>query len=104
MSLPTVTWLSYTLTVCVKEAPWNNVAGIYIFAQEILPGKWQAHYVGQTDSFQNRIPSHEQWEKARVLGATHVLAMSVPQAAMRDQLEKELIREFQPVLNTQLMP
>ena len=96
------TWLSYEFTICQREGQWNNVAGIYIFAGLNPLGLWVPYYIGQCDSFQSRIPSHELWDKARSLGATHVHAMTVPLAADRDAIEQKLIQACHPPLNTQL--
>jgi hypothetical protein len=99
----TINWLSYKFTVYLKQSQWDNVAGIYIFAG-LNPDRtlWMPYYTGQCDNFLNRIPSHEQWDKAQRLGATHVHAMTVQLEADRDSIEKELIRYFQPPLNVQL--
>ena len=53
---------------------WNDVAGIYIFCGISQQNKWVPIYIGQTDSFCNRIPQHEQWTPASELGATHIHA------------------------------
>jgi len=98
----TTNWLDNEFMVLAKEAQWNNVAGIYIFAGVTPQNQWKAYYIGQADSFQNRIPSHEQWASARSLGATHVHALVVPLVANRDKLEASLIQAYQPPLNTQL--
>lgn len=98
----TVTWLTYEFTVYPPDTSWNDVAGVYIFCGVNPQNQWVALYVGQADSFRNRIPSHEQWSPAARLGATHVHARVVSQAATRDTIEAELIRSYQPRLNTQL--
>ncbi|MHB9022581.1 MAG: GIY-YIG nuclease family protein [Armatimonadota bacterium] len=98
----TVSWLSHVFTVYSQGGQWNSVAGIYIFAGLNPQGRWVPLYIGKTDSFQNRIPSHEQWAKAKSLGATHVHAMTVLQAATRDQVEQALIQYYKPRLNDQL--
>lgn len=98
----TITWLTYEFIIYQPATQWNNVAGIYIFAGVNLQNQWVPYYIGQCDSFQNRIPSHEQWDKARSLGATHVHAQGVPLAADRDLIERQLIQAYQPCLNTQL--
>ena len=99
----TVRWSSHTFTVYPHDGTqWHNVAGIYIFAGLNQTNQWIALYIGQCDSFADRIPSHERWAEAARLGATHVHAMVVPQAANRDRIEAELIRTFQPRLNDQL--
>ena len=97
-----VTWGGHELTVYSHGADWHDVGGVYVFAGLSSQNQWVAIYIGQADSFRNRIPSHEQWTPATQLGATHVHAMVVPQVAMRDQIEHLLIATYQPSLNTQL--
>ncbi len=92
---------SLMFTIYYQYATWNHVAGIYIFARPINNSNWQALYIGKTDDFSSRIPNHEQWNSAIRLGATHVHALVVPQAATRDTWEKLLIAHLQPSLNEQ---
>jgi predicted GIY-YIG superfamily endonuclease len=80
---------------------WHSVAGLYIFAYRTDQTYWRALYVGQTDDFSSRIPSHERWNEAVRLEATHIHALVVPQAATRDKLEKMLIQTLQPPMNVQ---
>ena len=80
---------------------WNDVGGVYAFAH-LEPTGWHVHYVGQTNSFANRIPNHERWPEARRLGATHVLAARYNLQADRDKVEAALIAALRPRLNTQL--
>lgn len=94
-----VTWSSYDFDVYLQNGAWNDVAGIYIFSYQTQGGSWFAVYVGQTESFANRIPNHERWREAVRLGATHVHAMTVPQPFRREVIEQELIRLLQPQLN-----
>jgi len=99
----TATWLTHEFTTYPRaNTTWNNVAGIYIFSGITPQNQWTPHYIGQCDSFENRIPSHEKWDKAQALGATHVHAMVVSKQADRDRIEKELIQAYQPHLNIQL--
>lgn len=98
----TVPWLEYDFTVHRVEAQWSNAAGIYIFAGVDSQNRWLALYIGQCGSFADRIPSHEQWDTAQSLGATHVHARVVKNQADRDLIEERLIRAFQPRLNTML--
>jgi hypothetical protein len=95
-------WLTYDFDVNEHGANWNDVAGVYMFCSLNAQNQWVALYIGQTDSFRTRIPRHEVWNPAVLAGATHVHAMVVPTAAMRDVIEKNLIQAFGPVLNTQL--
>ena len=73
MASTVVRWLSHEFTVYEHSADWNEVPGLYIFA-ELLSGaeEWIAHYIGQTDSLRTRLPTHEDWPVAEQLGATHV--------------------------------
>lgn len=83
------------------DVQWADVAGIYIFAKSDQ-GQWQPIYVGQASSFKDRMANHERWAEAQRLGATHVLALIVPQQASRDGIERSLIQTFEPPLNQQL--
>lgn len=94
-------WNTHEFTVLQKQASWHDVAGIYIFCGITPQNQWKPYYIGQADSFLNRIPNHERWDEAVQLGATHVHAMVVSEAVNRDAIEQALIRSFQPVLNTQ---
>ena len=99
----TATWRGYAFTIYPYDTTgWNNVAGIYIFAGINRQDYWVPLYVGQCGSFQDRIPSHEKWDRAQSLGATHVHAMVVSKQADRDLIEKDLIQSYQPPLNDQL--
>lgn len=86
-------------TICKFNDNWNKVAGLYIFAKKTDATHWSALYVGQTDDFSSRIPSHEKWDSATQRGATHVHAAVIPQQASRDTWEKRLIAHLQPPLN-----
>jgi hypothetical protein len=94
-----IIWLTYEFGIYDYEEQWSNVAGIYIFAGVDSQNYWVPYYIGQADSFQDRIPSHEKWDKAQSLGATHVHTKTVSQQFERDKIEQELIQNFQPSLN-----
>jgi hypothetical protein len=83
---------------------WYAVPGNYIFAM-LTPAGWQAIYVGETESFKQRIPSHERWEAARRHGATHVHARvnNAGEQARRAE-ESDLIRALDPPCNRALVP
>lgn len=95
-------WLSHEFGVYPPTTPWNNVAGVYIFTGVDAHNRWAALYIGQADSFINRLPSHERWTEARMRGVTHIHVLVVPQQAQRDLIEQQLIQAFQPPMNTQL--
>ena len=97
----TAKWSGYDFTLYGPSTTWNAVGGVYIFAG-LKDGDWQAFYIGQAINLRECLLSHERWEPARKLGATHIHAMVVPLAGNRDTIEKGLIGTFQPPLNTKL--
>lgn len=90
---------SFECEIYSQDTNWNQVAGLYIFACRTDETHWRALYVGQTDDFSSRIPSHERWPEAVRLGATHVHATVVSQQADRNLLEAMLIQNLQPQMN-----
>jgi len=89
-------------TVYEPNATWNSVAGLYIFAYRTDATHCRALYVGQTEDFSSRIPSHDRWHEAARRGATHIHALVVPLAATRDRWEEMLIQNLHPQMNAQL--
>ena len=97
------TWSTYEFTVYdYATTEWNDVAGVYIFASVAPQNQWRALYIGQADSFKTRFSSHDRWPEAQRSGAKHVHCLSVPLAANRDTIERQLVRQFQPPLNQHL--
>jgi len=101
--MSTCRWLTYDFTIYgMEETNWNEIGGIYIFAGSTTANQWKGYYIGKAESFKSRLSSnHEQWRPAQRLGASHVHAMVVTQEASRVAIEKELIQQVQPRLNTQ---
>jgi excinuclease UvrABC nuclease subunit len=73
-----------------------------MFCGKNMNGTWIPKYIGKASSFKERLCNHEQWAPSAAQGATHVLAMVVPDNAQRDRLEALLIAELDPPLNVQL--
>jgi len=96
-----VKWLNYEFEVARQWANWADIGGVYVFAGVNAQNQWVALYIGQADSFRNRIPQHEQWNPAAQLGATHVHALVVSQGATRDWIERQMVQTYQPPLNVQ---
>ena len=96
MAHRTCSWSGYEFQIHRPDASWNPVAGVYIFAKRV--GRlWEALYVGETNSFADRIPGHEQWPQAQRMGATHVHVRA--ERFRRREIEEELIRAHTPPLN-----
>ena len=102
-----VTWGEYELYVCPgpNETTWKDEGGVYVFAglgtNDSGQSVWYAYYAGQTKSLAERLPNHERWDEAAGLGATHAHAVVVPDAQVRDVMERYLIENYHPTLNTQ---
>jgi hypothetical protein len=92
---------SLEFTIYDANAAWRPAAGVYIFAFAVDQVHWRALYVGQTENFRARIPNHERWAEASRLGATHVHALEVRRANIREIFEEALIKNLQPVMNAQ---
>lgn len=93
---------SLEFTIYDRNEGWNNVGGLYIFSYLAANGHWTALYIGQTNDFSARLPSHEKLQLAVQRGATHIHALVVPLQQNRDAWESMLIRHIQPSMNAQL--
>ncbi len=53
---------------------WSEVGGLYVFAGQRLDDsgilRWHPLYVGKTQDFSARLPTHERWPEAVQAGAT----------------------------------
>lgn len=100
----TANWLGHQFTVYdPKTTDWNEVGGLYIFAslRKDSQGekKWHPLYIGETRDFSSRLPHHENWQAAVQRGAIRIHAMTVVDVEQRAQIERDLIRRYQPELN-----
>jgi len=64
----------YEYEIYSTNTNWNDVAGNYIFARESSPHKWEAIYIGETESFKDRLPNHNELPCIRRNGGTHIHA------------------------------
>ena len=97
---PTAVWAGHTFYVYAQpgEREWRDVPGVYIMAGTANRW-WQAHYIGQTESFAARLDEHERWSEAAERGATHIHACVVQDAAQRLAMEAALISAYDPPMN-----
>jgi excinuclease UvrABC nuclease subunit len=91
---------SLQFTVYDQNTGWNKVPGLYIFARR-AGIYWEPLYIGKADDFSSRLPNHERLNEAVRLGATHIHALVVQQAANRANWEQMLIQNLQPKMNVQ---
>lgn len=99
----TARWLRWDFGVFSKEGDWPAKPGLYVFAG-FWSGQWYPQYLGQTGSFDTRLPTHEKWSESVQLGATHVHVKIVHTKHERDAIEAELIQAYKPPLNKQHNP
>jgi hypothetical protein len=64
----------YEYDIYSMDTNWNDVAGNYIFAYESSPRKWMSVYMGETESFKDRLPNHNELPCIKRNGGTHVHA------------------------------
>jgi len=97
---------TYSFDIYSMFGDWNDVPGNYIFAKETSTGHWSALYTGEAGSFKTRLtPSHEEWDWAVKLGATHVHArVNHSGKSARLAVEKDLILSLRPPLNQKGKP
>lgn len=101
MIVETVTWLEWDFGVYEHDADWPATPGLYVFALRESE-RWIALYVGQTESFCSRLPTHPRWLEAVRLGATHVHAREESRAHIRSEMESRLVQALQPRMNVLL--
>ena len=101
--MSTSTWGGREFEVYKPDTEWNDVGGVYIFTAQqaagLLGNIWQALYVGETESFKNRLlANHEKWPAAVKLGATHIHIRNEG-TITRKALERKLRDKHEPRLN-----
>jgi hypothetical protein len=89
----------YAYKVFPPGTEWYDLPGNYVFARLLADGRWQAIYVGQTDSFKNRLPCHEKLPCARLHGFTHIHAHVNQFQFARMNEETDLVRGHNPPCN-----
>lgn len=56
----------------IAGTTWNDVPGNYVFARASKPHNWEAIYIGETESFKDRIPNHNELPCRQRNKGTHV--------------------------------
>ena len=81
----------YEYTIYLIGGEWNDVSGNYIFAKKNSPNEWEAVYIGETESFKDRIPNHNELACVRRNGGTHVHARTNKDSQARLDEEADLL-------------
>lgn len=96
---------SYTFTAYPDGQQFNPISGVYIFCKSLPSGNWEALYVGETQSFHDRlnigIGSHDGYARAKKIGMTHIAAMVVSGDTQRLSVETDLRHGLNPSANAQ---
>lgn len=96
---------SYTFTAYPLGTTFNEVSGLYIFCRPVSSGNWEALYVGETQSFKQRlntgISNHDGFRRASRFGATHIAAHVVSGDTERLRIETDLRHGLNPSANVQ---
>lgn len=90
----------YRFFVLRPHAPALPEPAVYAFARPGPEGRgWTPVFLSRTANLAARLNGHERWEEARLLGATHVLALFQPERSAREDSEADLLTALRPVLN-----
>ena len=108
--MTTVTWngangRSYAFQLYPWGTPFIPHAGVYIAARATPPNRWQALYVGESESLEDRIYTrlayHDGMKRAHGQGATHIGVYFTFDDSERMRIESELIHTLMPPCNQQ---
>lgn len=95
----------YRFFVLRPNTPTLAEPAVYAFARPGPQGRgWTPVFLSRTANLAQRLESHERWEEARLLGATHVLAFFHPERSGREAAEGDLAPALRPVLNHDAQP
>lgn len=73
---------------------WNDVPGNYIFAYESSPLIWTPVYIGETESFKDRLPNHNELPCIKHNGGTHIHAHINEDSQARLAEESDLLSNY----------
>lgn len=80
--------------------------GVYIFCKRAPNGDYDAVYIGEAESFEerltHRLANHHQWPSICAARATHIAVLHVPgELALREAIETDLRRLIKTPCNRQ---
>jgi len=96
---------TYRFETYAAGTRFNPVSGVYILCRHLGAGDWQALYVGETQSLEQRLnigmAGHDGIARATRMGMTHVSVLPVYGAADRLRVEADLRHGLRPPANMQ---
>ena len=108
-----VTWTgasgqSYRFETYTIGTKFNSVSGVYIACKRLVSGNFEALYIGETESFYDRLNAgavyHDGLKSAARSGMTHIGALVVTGNAQRIRVETDLRHGLNPSCNKQNVP
>lgn len=95
----------YTFETYPVGTSFNPVGGVYILCKDMGNGRFAPLYVGETESFEDRLNSgkngHIGYARAVNLGMTHISALTVSDERRRLAIETALRHSLSPPANMQ---
>lgn len=96
---------TYTFETHPIGTKFRDISGIYIMCSLAQNDRWKALYVGETESFFNRlvqgVASHEGYGRAYAMGMTHIGVMFEGNSRQRLAIETDLRHGLRPPANMQ---
>ena len=81
----------------------NDDCGVYIFGRVCPDGMYDVLYIGRSSKLSDRLTiRHSKFQPAIRLGMTTLGQLSCAEDSEADLIERDLIRRFNPPLNTNL--
>ena len=77
----------------------NDVPGNYIFARRLSQRKWQAIYIGETESMKDRLPNHNDLPGILQNGGTHIHTHITLDSRARFDEETDLLTSIKTPCN-----
>ncbi|MFD1157014.1 hypothetical protein [Roseovarius aestuarii] len=106
----TVTWTGnsgsqYRFDVFPVGTQFNPISGVYVACRRLITGQFEALYVGETQSFKDRLNvnagNHDGLRCAARNGMTHIGAIVSTSSAERLRIETDLRHGLNPSCNKQ---
>lgn len=95
---------THRFTAHRPDADFPPEAAVYCFARPTPDGRGFAPlFISRTGNLKARFVSHEMWNEALLLGATHVLVHQREERDAREFVEDDLFRALRPVMNGPLL-
>lgn len=62
----------YSFIALAEDTEFNDVGAVYIFTKRHARNRYDFLYVGETESLESKIPSHDEWPWLSCLGVNSI--------------------------------